>query len=168
MLLVNPFTGQVINTWSDAARAASALARRLGRSYKGSKRLIHQTSKSLGLKKPIYLEGIDPRDMYGSVGKLNQISVKASIPSSELSKFPKTKAKKVVAAVGKGPYEREVLMHEIGHIASGHHLGKRPKVGDIESEAWDWAIKNAKKHNISKRKLVRLKKRVYADAFGMD
>lgn len=150
-MIINPLTRQVLtNKWSDAARVASALVRRLGRSHNASKTLIRKAAKEAGAKNVRYLEG----GRFGLIGKWKE-TAEGLIPSAKL--------KKPRIFVGKGMLDREVSMHELGHLKSGHLdiLPKRITPEDhqaFEDQAWDWAIKNAKKYNISKRKLIRLKR----------
>jgi hypothetical protein len=56
-------------------------------------------------------------------------------------------------SVLRGPREREVAAHEAGHVRLGHVLGALAPRETKESEAWRWALKNAKKLGLSKRKI---------------
>ena len=68
--------------------------------------------------------------------------------------------------IGSGLFDREVAAHEIGHVKTPFHIDadevlSRRNIYE-EGGAWDWALKNAKRLGLSKRKLKRVSKAALA------
>lgn len=150
MILTNPFTGQVLNTWTDEARTAALESRRrksgLRKSYSKLQSEVPKTPIVYHRTLPDYALTDSKSKLWGAV-------------------FPNESVE--VYGHG-GKMERELAAHEVGHIRSGHAgYDSEEMLDKQEREAWQWALKNRRKLSISKKKLRNLIRTAEAKA-GLD
>lgn len=168
-MLVNPFTGIIINAWSDEARKASAESRRKRADIRKSNlaKSYNAIQKSAGKARIIYSRA--PEKFYNlqkkpkiwGVNVPSQIEYAMSVGLSKKEAkelLPKPKPPKIY--VGKNArMERAIAAHEVGHRKLGH-IGNLIGLPDEEirqeKDAWKWAMKNRKKLRVSKKKLFQL------------
>lgn len=154
MLLVNPLTGQYLVVNHPGHTDQSVHGRKQVRSLSDSYEALQGLSET-------------PLSFHTTPGTSKQLKRWVRQASEKGGSWiPPTKRKLVGITDRSGtevlisPRDREIAMHEIGHQKKGHtgeHLDELEGIPEIEKmmedEAWHWALKNAKKAGVSKRKI---------------
>ena len=160
MILINPFTGIVINANPEGCNQYSGpeCAGHV-RSLEGSKKALAELARP---KTELKYAGIM------DTPELLSYFRRHAARNPKMDRRPSKHKMGGLALPGKihivsGPRERETALHEIGHQQKGHVDFREGNLSDeaqqglehfMELEAWNWAFKNRKKAAISKRKLL--------------
>jgi len=160
-VLVNPFTGMVLNTEVPNPRGCNQHTgpncghrarkiRSLADSYKALQgAAIHPAT---GFRIPINYMDYDPNEVEFSLDEDRKL----------WGLYLPDDFGRDIIQVGKSPRQREIAAHEVGHLASGHSEFPESETREdhlkIEEEAWAWALKNRRKLGISRKKLLQTKR----------